>query len=107
MNKDKTQYVDSVKEAIHKSTFADRENGMATIPFAVELEDSYLRAVRKSGSLDHPSIMLFKVIPKDGHTVDYDDISDQIIDALGIYGDISLQFEGRDIKTAVVDTKLL
>jgi len=116
-----SEYVDSIEEAIHSATFADYhepvgfvcntrsrclrdyENGMATVPFTVERETHYLKVIRKAGSFDHPTIMLFKVVPKNGYSCDLERIADEIADAIGLYGDVSISFDtSRPIPSAVV-----
>jgi len=100
-------YVKTLPEALKEARNADYENGMATRPFTVERERCFLKVIRKAGSLDHPSILLFKVVPKNSRTVNYGEVSDDILAALDVYGDLQVDFQGDSIKTAVVDTKLL
>jgi hypothetical protein len=97
-------YVNSIEKGIEKANNRDYENGMATNPVTVNLENSYLKIIRKCGSMDRPEILLFKVVPKNDCFVLYSDISKDIIEAIGIYGDITLTFEGNGpIKTAVIE----
>jgi hypothetical protein len=98
-----SEYVNSIEEAIHSATFADNENDMATVPFTVERETHYLKVIRKAGGFEHPTIMLFKVVPKNGYSCDLDRIADEIADAIGLYGDVSISFDtSRPIPSAVV-----
>ena len=98
------QYVDTIKEGIEKVNNMDYKNGMATYPVTVERENSYLKIIRKCGSLDHPEILLFKVVPKNNCFVMYSDIAKDIKQVIGIYGDIKLIFEGNGaIKSCVVE----
>ncbi len=107
MTDDNTEYVKTLPEAIKKATFADYENGMATKAFTIQKESCYLKVIRKAGSLDHPPIMLFKAIPINGNAVDYGELSNDIIEALDLYGDLELNFQGETIKTAVIPMKIV
>lgn len=101
---EQTEYVDSIEQGIERVNSMEYENGMATYPVTVELERSYLKIIRKCGSLDRPEILLFKAVPKNDCFVMYSDIAEDIKEAIGIYGDIKLVFK-RDssIKTCVVE----
>lgn len=100
--------IPTLAEAIQRATFADCENGMATNAFTVECETHRLKVIRKAGSLDHPPILLFKVEPIAAHdSIDYDGLSDDILEALDIYGDLEISFHGDETKTAVVDFNLV
>ena len=98
------QYVDTIKQGIEKVNNMDYNNGMATYPVTIERENSYLKIIRKCGSLNHPEILLFKVVPKNDCFVMYSDIARDIKEAIGIYGDIKLIFKGDSkIKTCVIE----
>ena len=98
------EYANSIEKGIEKANNRDYDNGMATDPVTVNLENCYLKIIRKCGSLNHPEILLFKVIPKNGCFVEYPELGNNIIEGIGIYGDISLSFEGNGpIKTAVIE----
>lgn len=100
----KEEYANSIEEGIKLVNKMDYENGMATYPVTVELENSYLKIIRKCGSLDHPEILLFKVIPENNSFIIYPDIAKDIVNALDIYGDIRLVFKGEGpIKTAIIE----
>ena len=97
-------HVDTIEKGIEVANNRDYENGMATDPVTVNLEDSYLKVIRKCGSMDFPEILLFKVVPKNDEFVNYSELSDEILEAIGIYGDISLEFQGNGpIKTIVIE----
>ena len=97
-------YCNTIKEGIEKVNNMEYDNGMATYPVTIELENSYLKIIRKSGSLDHPEILLFKVVPKNDCFVMYSDIARDIKEAIGIYGDIKLIFKGDGkIKSCVIE----
>lgn len=97
-------YANSIEKGIEKANNRDYENGMATKPVTVNLENCYLKIIRKCGTLDHPEILLFKVVPKNDQFVNYHELGNDILEDIGIYGDISLSFEGNGpIKTAVIE----
>lgn len=95
-------YYDTIQAAIDSANVLEYTNGMATETLRVERENSYVHVTRKCGSLDHPEIVLFKVVPKNDVTPDYQGISESITDSLGIYGDLEVDFRGDTIKTVVI-----
>lgn len=97
-------YTNSIAKGIEIAKNRDYSNGMSTKPITVNLEDSYLKIIRKCGSLNRPEILLFKVIPKNGEYIDYSELGNDILEDIEIYGDISLEFKGKGpIKTAIIE----
>ena len=94
--------VNTINKAVSNVKNEDYSNGMATETHTVERENCYVKVTRKAGSLNHPEIILFKVVPKNNLEPDYSDISDKIIDSMDIYGDVSIDFQGDTIKTVVL-----
>jgi len=113
MTETQSHYVNTISEAIERvNESLEWSNGMATEPVTVERERSYLKVIRKCGTCERPEILLFKCVPKNGFgddNTDYQQLSDEIISALGVYGDITVEFGNgnRSIKTAVVDSRLI
>jgi len=91
------EYMETIQEAINEVKQLPYSNGMATETITVECEYSYLKVMRKCGSLTHPEIMWFKVLPKNGMEPKYEHISNEIKDALDLYGDISIDFQDDNV----------
>jgi phage FluMu gp28-like protein len=108
-----TEYVGTIPQAISKALYADLNAGMHTKAFTVEAETHFLKVIRKCASSDHPSVILFKCIPKNGRTPDYDQLSEYVTEAADLYGDIRITFKPENPthtqvpRTAVIDAKLI
>ncbi len=107
------EYVGTIPQAISKALYADLGADMQTKAFTVEGEKHFLKVIRKCASLNHPSVILFKCIPKNGRTPDYEQLGDYITEAADLYGDLTVTFKPEDPthtqvpRTAVIDTKLI
>lgn len=106
------EYVGTISQAISNALYADLGTDMQTKAFTVEGETHFLKVIRKCASLNHPSVILFKCIPKNGRTPDYDQLGDYITEAADLYGDITVTFKPTNAdtqvpRTAVIDTKLI
>ncbi len=106
-------YVGTIPQAISNALYADLNANMQTKAFTVEADTHFLKVIRKCASLDHPSVILFKCVPKNGRTVNYDELGQYVTEAADLYGDIKVTFKPEDPahkqqpRTAVIDTKLI
>jgi len=87
-------YENTIQAAVEKVNALEWENGMATNPVTVKRECSYIKVIRKCGNLDHPEIILFKIIPKNDMDPDFDAIAKNIKESMGLYGDICIDILG-------------
>lgn len=97
-----TDRLETLADAVDRVHGMDWSNGMATETIHVEREACYVHVTRKCGSLNHPEIILFTVVPKNGAEPDYTELARAIPAACGLYGDLVVTFEGDRIKTTVV-----
>jgi hypothetical protein len=53
--------------------------------------------------MDHPEIILFRVIPKNGRNPDLSTLSEEIPEAAGMYGDLKVEFTDDPQPTCVIE----
>jgi len=103
MSQTATHDADTLQEAVNAVRELPWWNGTATEPVSVERENCYVHVVRKCGSMDHPEIILFRVIPKNGMNPDLETLGSEIPEAVGIYGDLKAEFTDDPQPTCVIE----